>query len=107
MRYCNAMKSAAVGALVLLLAAGAHAEQRRHSAPPAPPPLAPPTLSTGGVTTLPPPPPPSPFAARPGTYAPHYNDPARRSRGLGYGVPYYNSALGIGGYIAVPDASTV
>src|SRR2546423_205418 len=104
MLYCNAMKPAVAAAFVLFLAIGARAEQRRHSAPTPPPaPVAPRTLSTGGVTTLPPPPPPSPFAARPGTYAPHYTDPT--PRGLGYGVPYYNGAIGIGSYAPVP-AST-
>jgi hypothetical protein len=99
------MKSAAAAAVLLLLAADALAGQRRRGAPSPPPPapVVPRTLSTGGVTTLPPPPPVSPFAARPGTYAPHYNEPAPRSRGLGYGVPYYNSAIGIGAY--VPEAA--
>ena len=103
------MKSAgpvAFVAFMLLGAAGGRAEQRYRPAPPAPPPapVVPPALSTGGITTLPPPPPPSPFAARPGTYAPHYTDPAPRSRGYGYGVPYYNGAVGIGSYV-IPAAA--
>ena len=54
---------------------------------------------------MPPPPPPalppSPFAARPETYAPHYDRPSpRRSRGYGYGNPAY----GFGIDSLAPDA---
>ena len=106
------MKSVAVAAaLVLLVAAGpgrpvsVAAQQRMHRPAPSPPPapFVPPTLSTGGITTLPAPPPPGPFDARPGTYAPRYNDARPRYRGGSYtGLPYYDSAVGIGEYVPPP-----
>lgn len=100
------MKSAAVAVFVLLFAAGTHA-QRRHGGPP-PAPSVPPILSTGGPTTLPPPPPPSPFAARPRTYAPHYDRPApvHGRRGYGAGVPIYGDAIGFGAYVTGPAPAT-
>jgi hypothetical protein len=92
MRYSTAMKSAAVAVVVLLSAAGVRAQERREhgSAPPAP--FVPKVLSTGGITTLPPPPPPSPFAARPGTYTPHYDRPSslqNRRGAYSYVAPFY------------------
>src|SRR5437773_10904729 len=90
MLYCSSMKSVAVASFVLLLAAGASAQERRrhphHEPSPPPAPFVPQTLSTAGITTLPPPPPPSPFAARPDTYAPHYDRPSRFPGGSGYGL---------------------
>jgi len=95
------MRSVAVAAFVLLLAAGASAqERRRHPAPSPPPaPFVPKTLSTGGITTLVPPPPPSPFAARPGTYAPRYTQLPPFRAGNGSGGSIYNDTLGFGPYI--------
>lgn len=101
MRYCNPMKSAAAALIVLLIASSAAAQRSRppsrsdmrptgpHKARPiAPPPPRVPAPSQ----------PPSPFAARPETYAPHYDvaRPAPRYRSPGYGVPFYSGAIGIG-----------
>jgi hypothetical protein len=91
-------------AIVLLAATGALAQQRGHHHPrPSPPtvpqaPHVPQTLSTGGITTLPAPPPPGPFDARPGTYAPRYNNALPRPYGgIGYsGGSYYDSGAGLG-----------
>jgi hypothetical protein len=98
----------AVAAFVLLLAAGASAQRRHPRAEPSPPPapFVPKTLSTGGITTLPPPPPPSPFAARPDTFAPHFDRvrPFRRGAGYGFGVPMYVDPFGLVPY-APPLAS--
>jgi len=109
MRYCIAMRAAAIALVVLLSTAGLRAqEHRKHdSAPPAP--FVPKTLSTGGITTLPPLPPPSPFAARPDTYAPQYDRPAPFRAGQGRGVSIYNGSLGFSPYAwpaappSVPD----
>lgn len=78
MRYCNAMRPAAVAVAVLLATIGVNA-QRRHGNPP-PAPAAPQAL-----------PPPSPFAARPDTYAPHYDSvtPRQSRRGSDYAGPLY------------------
>lgn len=107
MRYCTPMKSVAVAAALVLLAAASASAQRRPRPEPAPPqaPFVPQTLSTGGITTLPPPRPSSPFDVRPGTYAPRHNDPQPRHLGGAYtGLPYYNSAIGIGEYVPAPSA---
>jgi hypothetical protein len=82
------MKFAAVAAFVLLSGTGAFAQQRHHPGPPPAP-----------VVT--PPPPPSPFAARPGTYAPHYDRPSslqNRRGAYSYVAPFYS------GSVAAPSA---
>jgi hypothetical protein len=103
------MKRGVLAALALFVATGAHAEQRRQrppsspSTPVAPAPVLPPgavipqaPLIPGPVST---PAPRTPFDARPGTYAPRYNDP--RSR---YGAaPYYSGAVGIGEYVPAAE----
>ena len=122
MRYCIAMKTAAALVAVLVFAASsASAEQRPHGRPPSmtprpsrpsTPPPAPTNIVPGLIvpqTPLIPAPtpataPPTPFDARPGTYAPHYNDPNARSS-YGFGVPFYPGAIGIGEY-APADART-
>ena len=101
------MKSAVAAALVLLLATGAGAQQREHQrpAPSTPPaPFVPRVLSTGGITTLPPLPPASPFAARPETYAPHYDQRPPFRAGNGPGVSIYNGWLGFSPYYVAQPA---
>jgi hypothetical protein len=111
MLYCNAMKFAAVAALMLSVAASAGAQDRRHPAPrrpssDAPPPsrIVPPVLSTRLPAVLPPAPPPSPFAARPDTYLPRPNRPSPVYGGLGFGVPLYDPTPGIAGPPPLPIA---
>src|ERR1044072_4323261 len=84
MRYSTAMKSVAVAVVALLVAAGAQAERRRQ--PPPPPPGLTPGVPPGVVIPQSPlipgpvaaPSVGSPFDARPGPYAPRYNDPNSR-----------------------------
>ncbi|HXD73541.1 MAG TPA: hypothetical protein VN628_07390 [Vicinamibacterales bacterium] len=106
------MKTAAALVAVLLLGASlASAEQRprvrprsmtprpsRPSTPAPPPSNIVPGLIVPQTPLIPAPTPanapPTPFDARRGTYAPHYNDPNARPR-YGYGVPFYAGAVGV------------
>src|ERR1043166_124406 len=103
MRYSTAMKSVAVAVVALLVAAGAQAEQRRQPPPPSSglTPVVPPGVVIPQTPLIPSPVPTpsvgSPFDARPGTYAPRYNDPNSRSR-YGVGGPFYPGACGVGAY---------
>src|SRR3954463_2758327 len=101
MLYCNAMKLAAVAALVLFVAAAAGAQEHRHQGSRQPsseavPPsrIVPPVLSTRLPTILPAPP-PSPFAARPDTYLPRATRPSPVYGGIGLGVPVYDTTSGV------------
>src|SRR5690242_13898117 len=111
MRYCNPMKSLAGVFTLLLMTSGASAQaQRPH---PRPQGDMRPTQHKSGpppTTIAPPPPqmPASPFAARPDTYAPHYDSPPPRPRYRGDRVPISGGVIGIGGDVTLtppPDVT--